>query len=62
MLVLNSSDLVNFGLRNKPLASGIGVTPTKTTAAGPAATSTTTVAACDGGDLASWGNTRLRFL
>ena len=62
MLVLNSSDLVNFSLRNKPLASGIGVTPTATTVAGPTTTSTVTAATCDGGDLVSWGNTRFRFL
>jgi len=62
MLVLNRSDLVNVGLRNKPLASSVGVTPTATTAAGPAATSTATTAACDGGDSASLGNTRFRFL
>jgi len=62
MLVLNSSDLVNFGLRNKPLASGIGVAPTATTAAGLAATTTATAAACDSRDLASWGSTRFRFL
>ena len=62
MLVLDRSDLVNVGLRNKPLASSVGVTPTVTTAAGPAATSTATAAACDGGELASLGNTRVRFL
>ena len=62
MLVLDRSDLVNVGLRNKPLASSVGVTLTTTTAAGPAATSTATVAACDGGDLVSLGNTRFRFL
>ena len=53
MLVLDVSDLVNFGLRNKPLASSVWVTPTATTVAGPAATSTATTAACDGGELAS---------
>ncbi len=62
VLVLDSSDFVDVSLRNKPLASSVGVTPTATTVAGPAATSTATTAACDGGELASLGNTRVRFL
>ncbi len=44
MPVLDSGDFVNVSLRNKPLASSVGVTPTATTAAGPAATSTATAA------------------
>jgi len=62
MLVLDGSDLVNFGLRDKPLLSSVGVTPTATTAAGLAATLTANAAACDGGELVSLGNTRVRFL
>jgi len=62
MLVLDGSDLVNFSLRDKLLSSSVRVTPTATTAAGPAATSTATAAACDGGELASLGNTRVRSL
>ncbi len=52
MLVLD----VNVSLRNKTPLSGIGVTPTATTAAGPAMALTSTTMACDGGELSSWGN------
>ena len=62
VLVLDVSGLVHFGLRDKPLSSSIGVAPTATTAAGPATTSTATAAACDGRELASLGNTRIRLL
>jgi hypothetical protein len=50
MIVLDKDDLVDVSLRNKPPLSGIEVTPTETTSAGPAAavTSTTT---CDGKEL-----------
>ena len=60
--VLDVSDLVNVGLRDKPLSSSVGVAPAATTAAGPATTATATAAACDGGELASLGNIRVRFL
>ena len=61
MLVLDSGDLVNVSLRNKPPLSGIGVAPTSTTAAGPAAASTSTTA-CDDGKLSSLVNSSFRFL
>ncbi len=55
MLVLYSSDLVDFCLRNKPPLSGVGVTPTATTMAGPAAASASTTTAHDSRELPSWG-------
>jgi predicted RNA binding protein YcfA (HicA-like mRNA interferase family) len=62
MLVLDSSDLVNVSLRNKPPLSGLGVTPTATTAAGPAAAMTTSTTAVDGGEMSSLENRGFRFL
>ena len=58
MLILDSSDLVNVSLRNKPLLSGIGVTPTATTAACPAAAlaSASATTARDGRELPFWGS------
>ena len=61
MLVLDSSDLVDVSLRNKSPLSGIGVTPTATTAAGSAVASTSTTA-CDGRELSSLGSSGFRFL
>ena len=62
MLVLNSGDLVDVSLRNKPLLLGVKVAPTATTAAGPAAASTSnSTTACDGGELSSLSSS-LRFL
>ncbi len=62
MLLLDSGDLVDVSLRNKPLLSGVGVAPTATTAAGPAMASTSTsTTACDGGELSSLSSS-LRFL
>ena len=56
MLVLDSSDLVDVSLRNKPPLSGIGVTPTATTTAGLATASASTTTACDCRELSSWGS------
>ncbi len=61
MLVLDSGDLVNVSLRNKPLLLGVGVAPTATTAAGPAAALTSTMA-CGGRELSSMMNNGFRFL
>ena len=60
VLVLNSSDLVDVSLRNKPPLSELGVTPTATTAAGPASASTTT--ARDGAEVSSLKDSGFRFL
>ena len=61
MLVLNTSDLVDVSLRNKPLLLGLGVTPTTTTAAGPAAALTSTTA-CDDREVSSLESSSFRFL
>ena len=61
MLVLDTSDLVDASLRNKPPLLGLGVTPTATTAAGPAVASTSTTA-CDSGELSSLESSSFRFL